>query len=181
MSFKVRERTCMSLLRVVIQKLFYQFLCLFVVDELRKSELTLHDFFINIVWSFSSISKRQNPTQELIQTNSKRPQINKIVIPFSKNDIRSHIVRSANNGEGFTHLIILCPDNFRSSQINQLHVSFWINHKILRFDISANYLIIIEIFKDKDDSCSIKLTILCWQQTYVPHHFIEILSTDILS
>ena len=70
-------------------------------------------------------------------------------------------MRSSNNGESFAHLIILGPDNFRSSQINQLHVSFRINHKVLRLDISANNLIVVEVFKDKDDSGSIKLTVLC--------------------
>ena len=87
---------------------------------------------------------------------------------------------STNYSEGFAHLVIFCSDNLRSRHVYQFKISFGIHHKILRFDISADYLVVIEVLQNKDDACSIKLAVISWEQTNFPHDLIEILSTDIL-
>lgn len=52
----------MALFGVVVQKLIDEFLCLFVVHELREFQLVLHDLFIDFIGTFGRIPKRQDST-----------------------------------------------------------------------------------------------------------------------
>lgn len=160
--------------------MLYQFLCLFIIYELWKFQLALHNFFIDVVRSFCWISKRKDSTQKLIQTDSKWPKINKIIISLPKNNIRGHIMRCPYNRKSLAHLIVFSPYNFWCREIDEFHVSLRVNHKILRFDISADYLVILEVLKNKDDGCSIEYAIFSGKKTNISDYLIEILSTNVL-
>lgn len=75
MGLQIGERTPVSLLGVVAQKLFDQFLGLFVVNKFWKFELALHDLFVDIVGALCGVSEGQHPAQKLIEAHSERPQI----------------------------------------------------------------------------------------------------------
>lgn len=60
----------MPLLGVVAEQLFDEFFGLLVVDELRELQLTLHDFFVDIVRALCRVTKGQNSAQELVETDS---------------------------------------------------------------------------------------------------------------
>lgn len=64
------------------------------------------------------------------------------------------------DGESLAHLVILSPDNFGSGKVDQFHVSLRIHHEVFRLDVATDYLIVVEVFQDEDDSRSVKLTVL---------------------
>ena len=88
-------------------------------------------------------------------------------------------MRSSNDGKSFTDLVVLRSDEFGSRHVDKLHVTFWVDHKILWFDVSADDLIVIEVLKDQNNAGPIKLTVLSWKQSNGSHYFVEILTTDI--
>ena len=113
----------MSLLGVVAQQLFDEFLGLFVVDEFWKFELALHDIFVDVVGTLCGVSEGQHSAQKFIETHSERPQIDQIIVPLAEDDIWSHVVRSADDGEGLAHLVIFSADDLGGGEVDQLHVA----------------------------------------------------------
>lgn len=89
-------------------------------------------------------------------------------------------MRRSDDSEGLAHLVIFSPDDLRGRQIDELHVSLRVNHKVLRLDIPAYNLIVIEVLQDLDDTRSVKLTILCRKQPNTSNNLIEILPAHIL-
>jgi len=124
MGLQIGERTPVSLLGVVVQKLFDQFLGLFVVDELRKFELALHDLFVDIVGALCGVSEGQHPAQKLIETHPQRPEIHQIVIALAEDDIGRHVVGRSDDGEGLAHLVVFSADDLGGREVDQLHVPF---------------------------------------------------------
>ena len=60
----------MALLGVVAEQLLDELFGLLVVDELWEFQLTLHDFFVDIVRALGRVTKGQNSTQELVEADS---------------------------------------------------------------------------------------------------------------
>lgn len=82
-----------------------------------------------------------------------------------------------NNSESLAHLVILSPDDLGSRKIDQLHVALRIHHEVFWLDVTADYLVIVEVFQYEDNSCSVKLTVLSGEQSNVTNDLVEILST----
>jgi hypothetical protein len=55
---------------------------------------------------------------------------------------------STNYSEGFAHLVIFCSNDLRSRHIDQFKITFGIKHEILRFDVSADYLVVIKVLQN---------------------------------
>lgn len=151
----------MTLFRVMAEQLLDELLGLLVVDELRKFELTLHDLFVDIVWTLRRITKGQHPAQKLIKTNPKRPKIHKVVVALAEDDIRCHIMRCSYNGEGLAHLVVLSADDLRGREVDELHVSFGVDHEVLGLDVTAHDLVVVEVLQYLDDACTVELAVLC--------------------
>ena len=74
-------------------------------------------------------------------------------------------MRRSYNSKSLAHLIVLSPDNLACRKIDQFHIPFHIYHEVLRLNIPAYYLVIIEVFQDQYDTSPVKLTIFSGKQT----------------
>jgi hypothetical protein len=45
-------------------------------------------------------------------------------------------------------LVIFCSNDLRSRHIDQFKITFGIKHEILRFDVSADYLVVIKVLQN---------------------------------
>lgn len=52
---------------------------------------------------------------------------------------------SADDSEGFAHLIALISDRFGDRQVDQFQIPPTIDHKIFRFDIPADNKILVKV------------------------------------
>ena len=52
-------------------------------------------------------------------------------------------------------------ENFSSAHVDHVHVSFRVNHNILRFYVSVDDISRMEILHAEDKSTNIELTVLC--------------------
>lgn len=54
-------------------------------------------------------------------------------------------MRCANYRKSLANLVILRADQLRSGHINQFHIAFGVDHKVLWFDVAADNLVVIEV------------------------------------
>ncbi len=150
----------MALLRGVVEQLLDEFFSLFIMNKLRELKIFLHYFLINFIGSLGGIAKRQGAAQKLIEADTQRPQIDKISIAFSQDNIGGHVMGRADNGECTRNLIgDVSAGYLRCGKVNQLEVAFLVDKEVLRLNIAADYLYFLEVFQDKDDAGSVKLSI----------------------
>lgn len=148
----------MALLCGMAEKLFDKFLGLLVVDELWELEVLLHYLFVNLVWPLRGVPKGQRATEKLIQTHPQRPQINQIDIAFTQDNIRCHIMRRANNSKGPCQFISdIGLGDLGGGQVNKFEVAVRVNQKVLGFDVTADYLYVLEVLEDKNDDRAVEL------------------------
>ena len=73
-----------------------------------------------------SLSKGQSTTNKLIEQDSKRPVVGLKGVAFSLEDLRSHVMRGANDGECFEHVTRI--KFFGSSKIDEVGLALMVNH-----------------------------------------------------
>lgn len=140
----------------------------------------MHNLLVYVIWALCGIAKRKDPAEKLIQADAERPEVNKVIIAFSKDDVGCHIVGGSDNGKGLAHLVVLGADDLRSREIDELHVALGVDHEVFRLYVPADYLVVLEVFEDEDDGCSVEDAVLSGKQADVSDNFVEIFPADIL-
>ena len=150
----------MPLVRSVVKKLFDKFFGLFIMNKLRELDILLHDFLINFIGPFRGVSKRQGAAQKLIQADSQRPQIHQICVPFTKDNIWRHVMRSSNDGKRPGNLVRNVGfGDLGRRQVNEFEVALIVDQEVLWLDVPANDLNVLEVFEDQDDACGVELCV----------------------
>lgn len=130
------------------------------MNKLRELDILLHDFLINFIGPFRGVSKRQGAAQKLIQADSQRPQIHQICVPFTKDNIRRHVMRSSNDGKRPGNLVRNVGfGDLGRGQVNEFEVALIVDQEVLWFDVPTNNLNVLEVFEDLDDACSVELCV----------------------
>lgn len=67
----------------------------------------------------------------------------------------------SDDGEGLAHLVIFSADDLRGREVDKLHVSLGVDHEVLRLNVAAHDLAVVEVLEDLNYACPVKLTVLC--------------------
>lgn len=134
-----------SCLRVFYQQELYQLSCLFISHILRELQLWFFDESIKRIGiTHYTLSERQPSTNKLIEQNSKRPIVRLKWVAFSLEDFGSHVMRSANDGEGFEHVTGI--KLFGSSKVDQIGLAVVVDHWVLWLDVSVDNVVSMQVF-----------------------------------
>ena len=54
-------------------------------------------------------------------------------------------MRRADDSEGLAHLVVFSSDDLGGREVDELHVSLGVDHEVLRLDVPAHYLVVVEV------------------------------------
>lgn len=136
MFFQVWIWTAQSGIWILAQKLRYEWVWHWVSHVLGESKWILENFLINFIRVLCILSERHIAGHELIQNNTQWPQVYRVIVTFSWQDLWGHVVWSTDNGESLSGNFWI--DFLACSHINKFKVAVLTDHNILRFEVSVH-------------------------------------------
>lgn len=89
-------------------------------------------------------------------------------------------MRCPYDGHSLADLVVLRAYDLGRAEVDQFQVALGVHHEVLGLDVSADYLVIVEVFKEQDNTGRVELAVLRREETDVTHHLVEVLSTNVL-
>ena len=131
-----------------------------MIEAVRILWLRIYDFTVDIHGVI--ILEWWVTGQHLIKKNSKSPPIDSFAMSLIKQNFRSNVLRCAADG-----ICSFC-DHFCEAEVYKLQVSIRSNHNIFRFQISIDYFLALQIFKNRDYLSSVECSSFWIEVTNAP-------------
>lgn len=112
-------------------------------------ELLCDDLLVDVVGVFEVFPEGHVAAHELVQEHPDRPQVHVQAVPFAAEDLRRHVVRRAQNGEGF--VAVLGVQDLRSAHVDDLQPALVVDHQVLGLQVAVDYVLAVQVLDAQDD------------------------------
>ena len=156
MFFKIQERSTQTCFWVFVEQGGNQGVHVCIFHVLGEFEGVLDDLLVNLKGILCILSKRNKSCHELVEDDTKGPEVYREGIAFSCKSFWSHIVGGSNHSESLLSSI----EFLTCTKINQFQVAVSAYHHILRLQISIYKAFFMESFNNMKKLGSIESSLV---------------------